>query len=99
MKALDAIIATLDAQPALVRCKFTIQRDGRQAIIHRGAMQASVQELDDGTVEANYEHSLHEVTRVRVSPDLAAQLLLAVIMRDRLARIEVPDAGWPSQLL
>lgn len=56
-------------------------------------MLAAVRELGDGLVEVAYEHALHEVTRERVTPEVAAQLMLAIVERERLVRVEVPSAS------
>jgi hypothetical protein len=54
-------------------------------------MQAGVRELEDGRLEVSYEHALHEVTRERVPPAVGAELLLAILQRERLVRVEIPD--------
>ena len=56
-------------------------------------MLAAVRELGVGLVEVAYEHALHEVTRERVTPEVAAQLMLAIVERERLVRVEVPSAS------
>lgn len=91
MGTLDVVIDALEAQPSSVRCHVTIRRDGQRATIQRGGMQAVVRELDNSAVEVIYEHALHEVTRERVTPGVAARLLLAIIQRERLVRVEVPN--------
>ena len=96
MGPLDALLNVLESQTWKERCRFTIQRDGRSATIHKRETCVVVRELKDGSIEVLYEHAIHEVTRERVSPVVAARLLLAVIERDGLGRIEVPDE--PSEL-
>lgn len=61
----------------------TLQRRG----MHVGAWSA-----DGGLVEIVYEHALHETTRERVTPTVAVQLVQAVLSRERLYRVEVPEA-------
>lgn len=91
MGVIDEVISVLESQPWAVQRRFAVRRDGPRATLHRGGMQAGLREVGDGTVEVAYAHAPHEVTRVRVGPESAAQLLLAVRRRERLVRVEVPD--------
>jgi hypothetical protein len=89
--ALDRLLGVLESQPCAVRRRFAIRSDGHRATIQRGSMQAVVHDLGDGTIEVAYEHALHETTRELLTPEIAARLLLAVIQREELGRVEVPD--------
>jgi hypothetical protein len=89
MGALDVVLGVLQSQPWPVRCRFTVCRDGNRATVDRGGMQAVVREVDDGRVEVVYEHALHEATHERLAPEAAARLLLAVMQRERLCRVDV----------
>ena len=90
MGPLDTVLRILESQPWAVRCRFTIRRDGRSATIYKGKVDVVVREMKDGEIEVIYEHAIHEITRERVSPEVAARLLLALIKRDALGRVEVP---------
>jgi hypothetical protein len=92
MGAIEVVLDILAAQPWSVRSRFIVRRESRHATVQRGALHASIRELDGGAVEVIYEHALHAVTRERVAPEVAAQLLLAVLQRERLMRVEVPGA-------
>jgi hypothetical protein len=92
MGALDRVLGFLDAQPWSVRSRFTVCRSGTGVTVQRGGMQASAREMGDGRVEVLYEHALHEATREHVSPEVASGLLLAVLQRERLCRVDVPNA-------
>jgi hypothetical protein len=90
MAALDRVLGLLEAQPWSVRCRFTVRREERRLTVQRGSMHAVAREVAGGQVEVVYEHALHEATRERVSPEVAVRLLLAVVGRERLCRVEVP---------
>lgn len=92
MGALDRVLGLLGAQPRPVRSRFTLRRDGTGVVVQRGGMQAVAREIGNGQVEVLYEHALHETTWERVSPEVAARLLLAVMQREQLCRVAVPNA-------
>ncbi|HEV3081030.1 MAG TPA: hypothetical protein VGY66_14710 [Gemmataceae bacterium] len=88
---LDKVLGALELQPWSVRSRVAIRRHDNRATVHRGGMQISVSELKDGLVAVTYEHAMHEVTRERLPPDAAARLLVALVQRERLCRVEVPS--------
>ncbi len=92
MGALDVMLSLLAAQPWSMRCRFTLRHNDRGVTVYCGAMQATARAVAEGQIEVVYEHALHEATRERVSPEVAARLLLAILQRDRLCRVEVPTA-------
>lgn len=63
---------------------------GAGVTLQRRGMHVDAWNADGGLVELVYEHALHETTRERVTPAEAVRLVLAVLGRERLCRVEVP---------
>ncbi|MBP3958086.1 hypothetical protein J8F10_22775 [Gemmata sp. G18] len=69
-----------------------IQEGRASAVLRRGRMEATVRSAADGLVDVVYEPALHETARERVRPAVAVKLVLAIFHRERLCRVEVPEA-------
>jgi hypothetical protein len=69
-----------------------IRVGGAGVTLQRRGMHVDAWSADGGLVEIIYEHALHEQTRVRVTPAVAVQLVRAVLGRERLCRVAVPEA-------
>jgi hypothetical protein len=69
-----------------------IRVGGAGVTLQRGAMQAGAWSTDDWLVEIIYECALHETIRERVPPAVAVRLVLAILHRERLCRVEIPEA-------
>jgi len=81
MSALESMLGLLNAEPWSVRCQIAIHKAEKHITMHRGATQVVARELPDGQIELLYEVALHEVTRERLAPQLAAKRALEILRR------------------
>src|SRR5262245_57235202 len=86
--SMDELLAVLDVAgwPRCYQCK--VMRSDRRATFQRGGIQVGAAELADGMIEVVYEHAVHEITRERCSPALAARLLRLIFQREHLYKVE-----------
>jgi hypothetical protein len=92
MGALDLTIGILDDASSSLQRRFCVRRDAQGLTIHCGAMQAYIRDVDETRVEVAYESAIHETTRERLHPTDAARLILAIVQRNRLCKINLANA-------
>jgi hypothetical protein len=78
--------------PPRRRYVFEVDHRGRAVSFHRGGMHAVARQVKGGMIRIVYEWAMHEPVQELCTPEQAAALIDAVMMRERLCRVPRPTS-------